>query len=749
VFKYSTIGLHGYKKVVSGLKTNYPKELSKDLLFDWLCRLGDQYQTGFVVSDPDQPNNPLIYVNDSFLRLTGFSRAEIVGENCRVLQGSETLADTVDSIRNQMATGDPIHTELLNYRKDGTPFWNELVIQPLRDDKGILLFYIGLQLDVTSRKQTESLFVVQQDIYQGIEKGYALSVLLQKICDVAESFFQQDTKCSILLLDSKEQLIVAAARSLPESYNQAIQGRKIGINAGSCGTAAFTKKPVIVTDIETSPLWTNYKDLAIANNLRACWSIPILTQENKVVGTIATYFTNPNKPRAVDLEFMQRLAPLISLVVKYSDHQEEILRLAYMDADTGIPNRHYFINELKDLLNENEPGFVAIIEPSEFAHIVDVYGRVAGDELIKQMCNRIQRVCKRSDDIIARFSSPALIISSLIPTTEIERYTSLIMSSVNDPFLIGNEEMYVTMKIGVTPFQGNKIDCEELIRYADTAISEAKKRAGSALSFFTIDQDEKAKRKLSIINHLSHALQRSEFDVHIQPKVDLNSGKIFSFEALARWNSPELGQVPPNVFIQAAENSGKIRAIEQIILAKVLTWLQKRKRAGKILFPVAINISNDHFFYPYFVADLRKTVKGYGIPAKYLRIEITESIGLVDFDLAKNIFGQLKLAGFESSVDDFGMGFSSLNYLQQLPVSEIKIDRSFISKIESEGTLAIVRTIVQLAANLNMKSIAEGIETVEQLSILRTIGCNSGQGYYFHKPMTFEQMDTILDMEQL
>ncbi|HSO56724.1 MAG TPA: EAL domain-containing protein, partial [Paenisporosarcina sp.] len=215
-----------------------------------------------------------------------------------------------------------------------------------------------------------------------------------------------------------------------------------------------------------------------------------------------------------------------------------------------------------------------------------------------------------------------------------------------------------------------------------------------------------------------------------------------------RWHSPELGQVPPDVFIPAAENSGKIRAIEQVILFKALTWLQNRKRMGKKILPVAINISTDHFFHPYFVADLRNTVKKFGIPSKYVRIEITESIGLVDFELAKNIFGQLKLAGFESSVDDFGMGFSSLSYLQQLPVSEIKIDRSFISKIENEGTLAIVRTIVQLAANLNMQSIAEGIETVEQLTILRTIGCNCGQGFYFYKPMSFDQMDIILDKKQ-
>ncbi len=743
----SNIAVCRFVKGVPVLETKFPRELSKGLIFDWLCRLGDQYQTSFVVCDPHYKNNQLVYVNDKFSQLSGYSREESLGKDCRFLQGIDTNEFASNDIKQQLAKGTPIHTELLNYRKDGTPFWNELVIQPIRDDQGTLLYYIGHQIDVTRRKQTEALFDVQQEIYQGIEKGYALNVLLQKVCDVAESFFQQQTKCAIQLLNTNDRLLITAARSLPESYNKVVHGIKIGLNVGSCGTSAFLKKPVIVTNIETDPLWVDYKQNALAHGLRACWSIPILTQENKVVGTIATYFTKPNKPREVDIEFMQRLAPLISLAVKYSDHQEEVLQLAYIDADTGIPNRHYFINELKDLLAEGEPGFVAMIESSEFAHIGDVYGRAAGDDLIKQMSNRMQRICKLGD-VIARFASPTLVIASLIPSTEIERFTNDMMSIVNDPFLLGEDEVFVTMKIGVTPFHGKSIDSEELIRFADTAISDAKKRAGNALSFFTVDQDEETKRKLSIANHLTHALQKNEFDVHVQPKVDLQTGKIFSFEALSRWSSPELGQVPPDVFIQAAENSGRIRTLDQITLVKVLKWLQKRKKLGKQLLPVAINISTDHFFHPHFVADLRKAVKDYDIEAKYLRIEITESIGLVDFELAKTIFEQLKLAGFESSIDDFGMGFSSLSYLQQLPVSEIKIDRSFISNIDSGGTLAIVRTIVQLATNLHMESIAEGIETAEQLSILRAIGCKCGQGFYFYKPMPFDEMDKILDKQE-
>jgi len=725
--------------------TSYPNELSKEKLFGWLCHLGDQYQTSFVISDPEHPDNPLVYVNDEFLRMCGYDREEVLGANYQILQGRETCTETLHYMEELIHKGKPIHTELLSYRKDGTPFWSEAVFQPLSDKEGELIYYIGLPTDVTSRKQTEALFDVQQEIYKGIEKGYALSVLLQKVCDVAESFFQQDTKSSILLLDDHDCLIVAAARSLPETYNQAIHGTKIGPNIGSCGTAAYLKKTIIVPDIEMDPLWADHKQLALKHDLRACWSIPILTQENKVIGTIATYFAKPNKPRDVDLEFMQRLAPLISLAVKYSDHQAEVLRLAYLDADTGIPNRHYFNNELNELLEENEPGFIAIIQPSEFAHIVDVYGRAAGDELMKQMCQRIQRICKRADDVIARFSPPALIIASLVPATKIEKYTTRILNIANDPFFIRGEEVFVTMKIGVTPFVGQNVEPEELIRYADTTISNAKKRAGNAILFFDVDQDMEVKRELLISNQISHALQKDEFDVHFQPKVDLNTGEIYSFEALARWSSPELGPVPPSVFIQAAEISGKIRDIDQLVLRKVLTWLQKRKQQGQQLLPVAINISTDHFFHPTFIKDMRQVMKDFDIPAKYIRIEITESIGLVDFALAKNIFDQLKQEGFESSVDDFGVGFSSLSYLQQLPFSEIKIDRSFISKIENEGGLAIVRTIVQLAENLNMESIAEGIETIEQLAILQSIGCKSGQGFYFYKPMSLNDIENILN----
>ena len=197
--------------------------------------------------------------------------------------------------------------------------------------------------------------------------------------------------------------------------------------------------------------------------------------------------------------------------------------------------------------------------------------------------------------------------------------------------------------------------------------------------------------------------------------------------------------------ISVAENAGKVREIDLQILELVLQWLSRRKRSGKALVKVAVNISPDHFYHPNFIKAIVELLRKYEIDPDCIILEVTENIGLVDFQTALMIIQELNSYGFKTSVDDFGMGFSSLSYLQKLPFAELKIDRSFINGIQEAGTLAIVRSIIQLALNLGMTSVAEGIETEEQVEILRTLGCKVGQGYYYYKPMSMEQLSEILD----
>jgi len=250
---------------------------------------------------------------------------------------------------------------------------------------------------------------------------------------------------------------------------------------------------------------------------------------------------------------------------------------------------------------------------------------------------------------------------------------------------------------------------------------------------------------MTVLNHLSQAIKNKEITVHLQPKVDLRNGEIQSIEALARWVSPKLGFVSPAIFIPVAESAGKVREIDVQVLEIVLSWLAERQKVGKKLVKIAVNISPDHFYYTHFVQDTLKLVRKYEIDPSNIILEVTENIGLVDFQSAFTIIQELKSYGFKTSVDDFGTGFSSLSYLQQLPFTELKIDRSFINALEDPATLAIVRSIIQLALNLGMISVAEGIETEEQVEILRALGCTVGQGYFYFKPMAIEQLDTILD----
>ena len=247
--------------------------------------------------------------------------------------------------------------------------------------------------------------------------------------------------------------------------------------------------------------------------------------------------------------------------------------------------------------------------------------------------------------------------------------------------------------------------------------------------------------EICIVNHLKEAINNKEIQVYFQPKVELRRGRIGNMEALARWISPHLGFMSPADFIPIAEKAGLIREIDLLIIEQVLAWLQRRQYDGKRIVPVSINISPDHFYHPQFITRLRELMQQYYADPNYLIIEVTENIGLVDMERAKDILWELKLRGFKTSVDDFGIGFSSLSYLQKFAFSELKIDRSFTSKIQETGTYMIIQSIIQIAKNLEIDVVAEGVETEQQVQLLKELGCEIAQGYFYYKPMSLDDIE--------
>lgn len=706
----------------------------KAILFNWLQRFGRRFQTGFILTDPSAPDDPVVLINDAFTTITGYPSAEVIGQNLRFMQGEETDMVLIEEINKKLRKGMPANAEVLNYKKDGTPFWNELVIQPLVDEKGETLFIASFILDVTERKKDESLLRLQEVIFSGINAGEEITDLLQEIGTVVESFFPKEAVCSILFKEQNDGWYIGAADSVPDHLLGEI------LNNDALETK-YAPEDVIVmgnnreTVQQGEQAFTDY---------RSNWSVPTFDSEGEMDGLLTVFMKKNENPTEMQIQFLKKMVPIVQMTRKHYTQQAEYRRLAFTDSQTGLPNRHAFLNKLKHNISEGGEHFVAIIEPSEYAKIVDLYGRDSADELFIQLGKRIGKVGNEKLNYVGRFSSASLVMTGDSSEGDGDTFLLELGKSVAEPFIVAGQEIFITLKIGISFSKGDLKSEEELLRRADIAMSDSKKKPGNAMSFYRDLHNEESIKEMKIYNELSKALLAQEIDVFLQPKVDLKEGKIIGFEALARWFSPVLGPVPPNLFIPAAENMGKIIGLEINILSKVMEWQRKREQSGEKMYQVAVNISVHHFFDCTFVEELIKLAVSYELSPKYIMLEMTESIGLVDLQKAKLIFHALNTAGFEISVDDFGVGFSSLSYLPQLPLCELKIDRSFISALDEPGTLAVVRTIIQLAENLNLRTVAEGIEEERHIEILRNLGCQMGQGFYYYKPMPLREIERLL-----
>ncbi len=434
----------------------------------------------------------------------------------------------------------------------------------------------------------------------------------------------------------------------------------------------------------------------------------------------------------------------MSFLFDITKHKEEFNQLSFFDPISELTNYHYFTDQISKKVEANSTGFILLIQPGDYDNIVDAFGKNQLGNLHKELYKRVSEVLKDIPTVISRATEGSLIVAGLCEERDIKMYVDFLLKTVNDPFVINDFELFISLKIGATSLKNFNGNVDESVRLANIALSQSKKQAGNSIVYYEENFSKDLKEKILIQNELVHAIRSKDIKVHLQPKVNVVDEKIVSFEALARWSSPKFGQVPPIVFIEAAESIGMIEDLDFLIIEQVLNWLHERKQRNLPLYQVSVNISPSHFYTHNFTEKLSGIVEQYGILPQFIKIELTENIGLVDLEKAKQIIHDLKLLGFESSVDDFGIGFSSLSYLHQLPVNELKIDRSFINNLTDNGGNAIVKTIIQLAKSMDLTAVAEGIESEEQLEVIREMNCQVAQGYYFYKPMSLDQIEELL-----
>lgn len=433
--------------------------------------------------------------------------------------------------------------------------------------------------------------------------------------------------------------------------------------------------------------------------------------------------------------------------------EEKLQHDATHDALTNLPNRSYFMGRLSEALAKTHQieGYkvsIMFIDLDRFKYVNDSLGHVIGDKLLKSISECL-RDCMRPSDIVARLGGDefTILVEGKYDTNEVVRIAERIQKKFSMPFNLSGHEVYSSASIGILHASEKHTSSEDMMRDADTAMYQAKRAGKARHEVFDDEMHSVAKETLRLETDLRRAVEREEIQVYYQPIYSLKTGEIECFESLARWDHPELGFISPSKFIPLAEEIGLIdRLCEQVLRrsCRDIGSLQNRSTDERN-FSVSVNLSCRQFGQSSLVQNIEAILNETGFLPRNLKLEITESVFFEHQDRAIVMLNQLRDSGIEINIDDFGTGYSNLGYLKKLPVSALKIDRSFVSMIDSEGKNdEIVRAIITLARNLGLTVIAEGVETAVQHEILKNLDCEGGQGFLFAKPMCFDDLCVFL-----
>src|SRR6266403_98932 len=442
--------------------------------------------------------------------------------------------------------------------------------------------------------------------------------------------------------------------------------------------------------------------------------------------------------------------------------QTDITEGKVSDPLTGLPNRLLFIDRVGRLIKhtkrrKDQLFAVLFLDLDGFKMINDSMGHLIGDQLLLGVAKRLEK-CLRSSDTVARLGETftvarlggdefTVLLDDIKDPSDAKRAAERMMKALASPFILGGKEVFTSVSIGIALSNSAYEQPEDILRDADTAMYRAKSLGKARYELFDADMRASVMARLQLETDLRHALERGEFRNFYQPIVALVSGEIAGFEALLRWQHPTRGLLGPIEFIPVAEETGLIRELGWWNLREACRQISEW-RASLIAHPhltISVNLSAKQFLQPNLVEDIRKLLGELALPPEALKLEITESTVMADPSAAVEMLQQIKSLGIRLAIDDFGTGYSSLSYLHRFPLDTLKIDRSFITVMEEDGEgMEIARSILPMANNLRLDVVAEGVETIQQVALLKKLQCKYGQGYYFSRPLSAEGIAALL-----
>ena len=440
----------------------------------------------------------------------------------------------------------------------------------------------------------------------------------------------------------------------------------------------------------------------------------------------------------------------ISRMLYAAEAEHKIRHLSYHDTLTGLPNRMLFIDRIDQAISraqrEQAQFALLFLDIDHFKVINDSMGHEAGDELLNIVSTRLKDILRKTDTV-ARLGGDefTIIVEDLEEPEWVVSVANNILKELNVPAEINGKEVHIGGSIGIAMYPQDGDNFGALLKNADTAMYRAKDMGRQTFQFYASEMSHKAMQRLDLENQLRRALKEDEFIVYYQPKIDLSNNECTGVEALVRWQHPERGIVPPDDFIPLAEETGLIIQLDEWVMRTACEQFKKWKNSGSTLVNLSVNVSARHFQEGGLVSRCKKILNGTLIEAGNLEIELTESALVDNYCNAKNILNEIHEMGIGIALDDFGTGYASMSYLKEFPFDTVKIDKTFVQGVpdNSENT-AIVKAIIQLTRALNLKLVAEGVETEQQKTYLAEHECAYGQGYLWSKPVSAHDLEKLI-----
>jgi len=438
-------------------------------------------------------------------------------------------------------------------------------------------------------------------------------------------------------------------------------------------------------------------------------------------------------------------------ITERKEQEAKIYHLAFHDPLTDLPNRRMFMKQLREevaLAKElNTKLAVMFLDLDRFKYVNDTWGHEAGDYILTVAADRLKKGL-RHGDLIGRLGGDefAIMLKNISSEDDVIAFTNQLRESFKEPIeVVPNQQYSLSCSIGIAMFPEHGMDAEKLLLNADTALYAIKGEGKNEHAFFTREMEEKSLQLALLENELRKAIEKDQFYIDYQPKIDFVKNKVIGMEALIRWRHPDLGIISPGQFIPLAEDTGLISQIGEWVLRKACEQNKKWQDEGYPPLRISVNLSVKQLMEPNIVEKIKQILEETQLDPKWLELEVTESV-FANIEDAPRILKKIRDIGVHVSIDDFGTGYSSFNYIKHLPVDTLKIDSSFIRDIhENDESKAIVRAVLTLADTLGMEVLAEGIELDEQLKILNKNGCKLGQGYLFSKPLSKENFERYIE----